>query len=292
MNRLPWILVSNNAGSREARSRIESATVLGVDTEYDSFRYFREKLCLIQVSTDSVVFLFDPFEESDFGFLGDVFQNPDVIKVLHACDNDVRILHRDYGFTFSSLFDTQRAASLLGSEALSLSAVLLEYLNFELPKSKKIQRSRWDLRPLEEEQLEYAARDAGVLVPLYRVMTRLLEDRGLADEVQRISSEIAGGRWREKTLSKHGYMKIEGYEDLDEAARRRLKILYRWRFEKAQSTNKARFMILSDQALLDIARRGDEFVADPAAVNVLTHHQLSELGDELLDVLRDAVDTD
>ncbi|OPL12830.1 MAG: hypothetical protein AVO39_03975 [delta proteobacterium MLS_D] len=292
MNGLSWILVSDHAGLEEARFRIASAAVLGVDTEYDSFRYFREKLCLIQVSTDSMIYLFDPLGEDEFGFLGDLFQNPDVIKVLHACDNDVRILNRDYGFTFSSLFDTQRAASLLGSEALSLSAVLLEYLNFELPKSKKIQRSRWDLRPLDEEQLEYAARDAGVLIPLYRVMNRLLEEHSLADEAQRIFSEMADGRWREKTLSEHGHMKIEGYQDLDEAARRRLRLLYRWRFEKARSTNKARFMILSDQALLDIAGRGDEFMADPAAAGVLTRHQLNELGDELLDVLSSTTDPD
>jgi ribonuclease D len=42
-----WILV-NNARSREAARRdLLAASQIGLDTEYDSFRYFREKLCLV-----------------------------------------------------------------------------------------------------------------------------------------------------------------------------------------------------------------------------------------------------
>ncbi len=285
MNNLPWTLVVEPEQREAARLRIEKASIVGVDTEYDSFRYFREKLCLVQVSTETEVYLFDPLGSHDLSFLGGVFSNPDTIKVLHASDNDVRILHRDHGFTFTSIFDTHRAAALLGSTSLSLPTILQEYLNFELPKNKKIQRSRWDTRPLSEDQLDYAARDAACLLPLYRIMTGLLRERGLEEEAREQFDEAAAGRWREKRLAPGGFRKIEGYEDLDDEARFRLEALWRWRFEKARSTNRARFMILSDRNLVDLAREELTSLDDLVTSGLITSHQARELGEELLQVL-------
>lgn len=290
MENLPWMLVNDSAKIAEARSHIEAATLIGVDTEYDSFRYFKEKLCLVQVATDSRVYLFDPLAEYDFSFLGCVFENSGIIKVLHACDNDVRILNRDYGFVFSSLFDNHRAAELLGSTALSLPAVLEEYLGEVLPKNKMIQRSRWDRRPLTEDQLTYAASDAACLVPLYRAMVPLLRERGLDKEARRLFDEIAAGRWRDKKLTPGGYRKIEGYEDLDEAARRRLEALWRWRFEKARATNRARFLILSDQNLVNLARRGPRTLEELSSLGLFSDHRFGEYGPELLRVLGETGD--
>lgn len=285
MNDLPWTLVVEPEQRETARLRIEEASVVGVDTEYDSFRYFREKLCLVQVSTDREVYLFDPLGPQDLSFLGGVFSNSDIIKVLHASDNDVRILHRDYDFTFSSIFDTHRAAALLGSTFLSLPAILKEYLNLELSKNKKIQRSRWDTRPLSDLQLDYAARDAACLLPLYRTMAGLLRERGLEEEARGQFDEVAAGRWREKRLVPGGFRKIEGYEDLDDEARFRLEALWRWRFEKARSTNRARFMILSDKNLVDLAREEVTSLDNLATSGLITSHQAREFGEELLQVL-------
>jgi len=65
---------------------------------------------------------------------------------------------------------------------------------------------------------------------------------------------IAAVRWAEKKFNLRGYRGIQGYESLSVEKKRRLRDLYRWRFRKAQETNMARFMILSDQDLFDIAR--------------------------------------
>ncbi|MDO9514589.1 MAG: ribonuclease D [Syntrophales bacterium] len=137
-----WILVDNAHKREMAQRDMLSARYIGMDTEYDSFRYFREKLCLIQISTESRVYIFDPLLDVDLSFLGEVFANPATVKIIHACDNDVRLLGRDYGFRFANIFDTYRAASLLGFTPLSLKAIMEECLGVELTKTKKIQRSR------------------------------------------------------------------------------------------------------------------------------------------------------
>ena len=161
-----WTFVDTPAKLAKAERRIRTEPTLALDTEYDSFRYFRERLCLLQVQTGEKSWLIDPLADLDLSFLGDVFNNPKVLKIFHAGDNDIRILKRDYAFSFRNIFDTHRAASLLGFHRLALSTLLESLLGITL--EKKMQRSRWDMRPLSEEQLDYAALDTAFLPALYR----------------------------------------------------------------------------------------------------------------------------
>ena len=120
-----WLWVDAGQKLSKVREDIETADVIAIDTEYDSFRYFREKLCLLQIGTERCIYLIDPLDTAtDLAFLGGVFADANQVKVIHAGDNDIRILNRDYGFEFANVFDTHRAASLLGSSHLSLSSVI------------------------------------------------------------------------------------------------------------------------------------------------------------------------
>ncbi|MGE5855363.1 MAG: ribonuclease D, partial [Syntrophaceae bacterium] len=187
-----WLWVDTRQKLPKVREEIEKSPVIAIDTEYDSFRYFREKLCLLQIGTEQRIYLIDPLEASiDLSFLGRAFANPDQVKVIHAGDNDIRILNRDYGFEFNNVFDTHRAASLLGSTHLSLSSVIEQYLGLRLEKPKKMQRSRWEKRPLTEDQLNYAAEDTQHLIPLYRRLNAEIEAKGLQWQAARAFEGIA-----------------------------------------------------------------------------------------------------
>ncbi|MBE0557989.1 MAG: ribonuclease D, partial [Proteobacteria bacterium] len=161
-----WRLIETPVQLVKAEKSIGAAGVIALDTEYDSFRYFRDKLCLIQVQTGERTWLIDPLAGLDLAFLGRMLNDPSVLKILHAGDNDIRILKRDYAFAFRNIFDTHRAASLLGFRQLALSTLLETHLGVTL--EKKMQRSRWDIRPLSAEQLDYAALDTAHLPGLYR----------------------------------------------------------------------------------------------------------------------------
>jgi ribonuclease D len=182
------------------------------------------------------------------------FANPRITKVLHAGDNDIRILCRDYGFTFHQVFDTQKAAALLGCRHLSLSAIVEEILGRNMEKTKKMQRSRWETRPLTEEQIRYAVQDTEHLLDLYRKLGDHLKRQGLERKALQSFQEIAAARWTGKTIDPSGHLRINGCRELNKSQKNRLKDLYRWRFRKAKETNMAIFMVLSDQNILDLAR--------------------------------------
>lgn len=280
-----WVWVDSETKRDEAALDIARAPVIGMDTEYDSFRYFREKLCLLQINSGTRSYLFDPLAELDFSFLGDVFSHSDQVKVIHAGDNDIRILKRDYGFTFQNVFDTHRAAALLGRKELSLAALIRQYLNAGFEKQKKLQRSRWEIRPLSLEQLRYAVQDTFFLIDLYEKLQAEIDKAGCRDLAAGIFAEIAAVSWHEKTINHHGYKHIHGFGELTPTERERLKHLYRWRFQKAKESNRAVFMICSDQELLKIAT-----TSTPSLVTLMTGAGLSQekirrYGSELLEVL-------
>ena len=281
-----WLWVDAKQKLSKVRDDIESSPVIAIDTEYDSFRYFREKLCLLQIGTEQRIYLIDPLDTAtDLSFLGGVFASPTPVKVIHAGDNDIRILNRDYGFEFANVFDTHRAASLLGSNHLSLSSVIEQYLGLRLEKPKKMQRSRWEKRPLTEEQLNYAAEDTQHLIPLYRRLNAEIEARGLQWQAARAFEGIAAVRWAEKKFNLRGYRGIPGYDSLPGEKKRRLRDLYRWRFRKAQETNTARFMILSDQDLFDIAKTDSVSLDGLVRNGGLSPKKAKTYGSEILSIL-------
>jgi ribonuclease D len=249
-----WFLVDTPKKLLRAVDDFEQASVLSIDTEYDSFRYFKEKLCLIQIHANTTTYVFDPLNNLDLSFLWKYFGNRQIVKVLHAADNDIRLLKRDYKFDFKNIFDTHRAALLLGFKQLSLEKMITQFVGVELKKSKKMQRSRWDNRPLTEEQLEYAVQDVTYLPALYEKQAAELGIKGLKDVAGEAFAKIAATNWREKRIDRHGHTKIKGYYCLNQEQKELFKRLYFWRFQRAKEENRAIFMFLPDKNLLELAQ--------------------------------------
>ena len=281
-----WTLVETPSQLAKAKKAILAAKIIALDTEYDSFRCFRDKLCLIQVQTDQHTWLIDPLAGLDLSFLGEALIDPDVLKILHAGDNDIRILKRDYAFAFRNIFDTHRRASLLGIRELSLCKLLKTYLDCTL--EKKMQRSRWDLRPLTEEQLDYAALDTAHLTDLYLKLNAALAAKGLEKEAKRIFDGMTDVVWRAKTLDRLGHRRLPGYAALDAGRKERVRRLFRWRFEKAQEIDRAPFMILSDQQLVGLAKLDEASLDAMTGSGLLEANKANRFGAELLEILRRA----
>ena len=280
-----WTFVNTPAALAKAEKSIRSAPVIALDTEYDSFRYFRDKLCLLQVQTEKRTWLIDPLAEKlDLSFLGDVLIDPDVLKIFHAGDNDIRILKRDYDFAFRNIFDTHRAAALLGFRQLALSTLLENILGVIL--EKKMQRSRWDIRPLSEEQLDYAALDTAHLPELCRKLDMELREKGLEKEAKHHFAGLTAVVWRPRALDRLGHRKLPGYAQLTSGQKERLRLLYRWRFEKAKEINRACFMLLPDSQLVALARLDAVSRQTMAGPGLLSSEVSHRFGQELLDILQ------
>jgi ribonuclease D len=281
-----WVFVDSSEKLMIAQKAIKAAGILAIDTEYDSFRYFLEKLCLLQIQTGETAWLIDQMAGLDLAFIGEVFADPEILKIFHAGDNDIRLLKRDYSFSFQNIFDTHRAASLLGVRQLALSRLLAGYLGAVI--EKKMQRSRWDLRPLSEEQLHYAAMDTAYLPLLYQKLNAELIAKGLESEAERIFTDMTGVVWRPRDIERSGYRKLPGYGDLTPAQKDRLRLLYNWRFDKAKKTDRACFMILSNRQLVSIAGVDEASPAKIVGPGLLSSERAELFGREILGLLTNA----
>ena len=149
----------------EALDHIRAEPWLALDTESDPFHRYFERVCLIQLSTRTRDFVFDPLEfEGIPGVLADIVGDVARTVVLHGAESDVRALKQSFRLTVGTIFDTQLAARFLGKEKTGLKDLLDVELGVKIDKGE--QRSNWGRRPLTESQIAYARQDTRHLLPL------------------------------------------------------------------------------------------------------------------------------
>src|SRR3712207_3020660 len=143
---------------------IAGTPILALDTEGASFHRFVDRIYLLQLSTREHSAVIDPLPIGTPAGLGRLVEDPAVEIVFHDADYDLRLLHQDYGWRVTNIFDTRIAAQLLGLRAFGLAALLERY--FDIKLDKKHQRADWSMRPLTQDMLDYAAQDTMYLLEL------------------------------------------------------------------------------------------------------------------------------
>ncbi len=163
--RLPWSYIADARALGQAINLMLSEPFIGLDVETT---LFDQRLCLIQIGCAAQTFIIDPLCV-DFSPLAQVFENPNLIKVIHNSSFECKVLGK-YGIQINNIVDTLKVSrkryGMKYPGGHSLRAVCLREFGFDMDKTN--QTSRWDKRPLSAEQLEYAALDAEILVHLYR----------------------------------------------------------------------------------------------------------------------------
>jgi len=125
-------------------------------------------VCLIQIATPRVTWVFDALALEDLAPLKEIFESNEIVKLIHNARFERRALAK-LGFTIENVVDTLEVSrDVRGRHALGghgLAAVAERELGVALDKSE--QTSNWARRPLSEEQLRYAAADAEILLLLF-----------------------------------------------------------------------------------------------------------------------------
>ena len=127
-------LVTNQETLDKLVERLSQESVLAFDLEADSLHHYTEKVCLIQVSSESETRLIDPLANLDVKTLAPIFANPAIKKIFHGADYDMRSLYRDFGIEVVNLFDTMIASQFLGESEFGLAALLKKRFGVELDK--------------------------------------------------------------------------------------------------------------------------------------------------------------
>ena len=153
-------------GGRQAIDRLSNAREMAVDAEADALHAFRPRLCFVQVGTDEDVFLFDTLSsELHAEALAPLFGDPGRTKFFHAAGGDLQYL-AESGVRVKGLFDTHRAATLLGWTKVGLADLARERLGVALRKEH--QQADFSIRPLPAGMREYIADDVRYLCEIGR----------------------------------------------------------------------------------------------------------------------------
>jgi DNA polymerase-1 len=189
---------------------LAGAEAIGADIETTDLSPRDGKTRLLQLATPDETFVVDAFAVRDLSPLSGVLEGGPV-KAFHNSKFDYQFLLAEHGISLSPIFDTMLAAQLLDGgdygASYALEAVAERYLDEAVDKSE--QRADWS-GELSRAQLEYAARDAAILLPLRERLAERLEEEGLGyisgvefGAVAAISEmELAGvkldvARWKE-----------------------------------------------------------------------------------------------
>jgi ribonuclease D len=277
----PPVLVQDVPGLARLLDALQHEPSVALDTESNSFHVYRERVCLLQLSTREQDWVIDPLavDVRPLGaLLGDGRET-----ILHGADYDVRCLRREYGWRLPRLFDTMIAARRLGRTGLGLSALV--EARFGVKLSKTNQRSDWGRRPLSPDQLAYAALDTHYLLPVADELRGELVKQGLIDQTEAEFQRIAAVEPKERVFDVEGWRRLKGARELDPAGRAVLRALWIAREARASEVDRPPFKVLAEATMVELARRRPVTPEAVARVPGVTPQVLRRLGDAIHDAI-------
>ena len=270
----------------EAARTLGQAPIIGVDLEADSMHHYFEKVCLLQIATESACYVVDPLAVRDLSALQPVFSNPRIRKIFHGADYDIRSLYRDFRVEVENLFDTQLACTFLGLRETGLEALLRSRFGVEL--NKKYQRADWSQRPLSPEMVEYAALDGRYLIPLARLLETELEEKSRNSWVEEECLFLRKVRFtppRQAPL----YLRVKGASALDPRSLAVLGALLEFREAQAQKSDLPPFKVLGNEALLEVAIKKPSRQEELETTKGLSRKLIDRYGTRLLEEIHRAM---
>jgi ribonuclease D len=245
------VLITTTQALAELCTRLAAESYVTVDTEFMREKTYFPELCVVQLAGAHDVAVVDAQAQGiDLAPLGALLANPDVVKVFHACRQDIEIFLLRYGAVPARIFDTQIAAMVAGfGDQVGYGELVANLAGFHIDKAHRF--SDWSARPLTPAQITYAAADVTHLREVYiRLSRRLEQDNRLswvAEEMAILNNpatyrgdpETAWERLRPRTSNRRLLYA--------------LKEIAAWREKEAQRVNIPRQRLIKDEALLEIA---------------------------------------
>lgn len=248
--------VDDPAAVAEIVAAIRAAGAFALDLEFASDGRYVPELCLVQVSwgepDDPEVAAVDPLAV-DAAPLAELVADPGLPTVLHAGQADLALLAEVFGVTGRAVRDTQIAAAFVGvGDQIGYAGLIAALLGVELDKGAQF--TRWCRRPLAPRQLRYALDDVRYLPAAWARLGERLAEAGRAgwveEECERLAADAAERRRPDEL-----YLRIAGWDRLKPRSLGVLRAVAAWRERQALATNTPPRWLLSDRAVLELARR-------------------------------------
>lgn len=218
---------------------------IALDTEFERKVSYFPTLSLMQLATPNQTWVIDSLAEIDLKPLHKILENPQILKVLHAGDQDFDAINYKLGFKITPFIDTQVMATFASmGKALSLEKLAMHFLNIQIDKT--LQNSRWLHRPLSEAQIAYAACDGEYIAKIYPLLNEQLIELNRLEwvihEMQALFNKYANPNpvkeWLKFCQPKDNYVtSLHAY------------VLVNWREKIAKANNIARPLIMPNHLI-------------------------------------------
>jgi len=260
----------------ELCNKIQQAPWIAVDTEFLREKTYYPIFCLLQIATPDWVVCVDPIALPDLSELFSVINDPKIVKVLHSCRQDLEIFYQITGEVTYPVFDTQIAAPLLGFQENPGYAMLVSnFLNVNLSKAHT--RTDWSVRPLSQDQIQYAADD---VIYLCKIYTKMCEQLAELDRLDWLDKDFEALKNKElyQISPINAWLKVKGRKRLTGKQLSIVQVLTEWRERTAQAENRPKNWLVRDDLMLELAKLQPSTVEELAKIRSINERSVKRYG--------------
>ena len=252
----------------------QGAAWVAVDTEFRRRDTFYPQVALVQLCWGEHAYLVDPLNLTSTASLKHLLGNPTQVKFVHSASEDLEVFSHWLGVLPMPLFDTQRAAALVGLGAgLSYRALVAAFFDINLPKDET--QSDWLQRPLSSQQMTYAAQDVSYLLPIGVKLLEKTQEMGRYEWALEEGARMQPGGKAPISKFKSAY-KLSGKQQCA------LTAIVGWREREARRLDRPRSWILSDKLVSAAARTVPESTQSLAAIPDMPNGLVRRAGEALV----------
>ncbi|MFV1984983.1 MAG: ribonuclease D [Thiohalomonadales bacterium] len=265
--------------------QIKGASYLAIDTEFMREKTYYPQLCLIQIASTDHIVCIDPLAIKDLKPLWDILFDENIIKIFHAARQDLELFYNITTRIPKPIFDTQIAATLLGlGDQIGYATLVKAILSIDIDKSQT--RTDWSQRPLDDEQIKYAANDVRYLVQCYSLIITQLTTQNRLDWLKNDFEQLSDINLYNIDLQ-NTWLKVSGKQKIKGNSLGVLQTLTAWREQMAQEKNLPKKWVMKDDILIGLAMKRPKNKAQLAKIRGLNTETISRYGDKILSLIND-----
>lgn len=243
------MLIDTEEKLKQAYEIWKKADVLGIDIECENnLHHYGASISIIQISSKTQNWIVDVLVLKKIPEVVNIFQDPNIVKIFHGSDFDLRMLNSGFKCKPKNIFDTQIAAQLIGMTEIGLGNLLEKYFN--LNKIDKFQMADWTKRPLTEDMLEYATKDSKHLIKLRELLINELKQK---NRLEWANQEFEYLENNVHKLHEPSFWDFKGLRKLTDKQRGVLKEIYELRETFAKNVNRPVHFIMNSKKMTDIS---------------------------------------
>lgn len=253
-------LIHKQAELEQFCKEVAESGFITVDTEFIRDKTYFPRLCLVQVAGDKAEGIIDPLAKGlDLAPLFALLQSKKLLKVFHACRQDIEIFYMLTGKIPSPIFDTQVAAAVCGyGESVGYETLVNKIAKKDIDKSSRY--TDWSARPLTDKQLSYALSDVTHLRVIYEKLQQQIDKAGRADWIEEEHAYLSDTNLYD-TKPEDAWKRLK-YGNMRSRQLAVLRELAAWREKEAREADVPRGHIVKDDGLIELAHTAPTKEAD------------------------------